>query len=179
MPPALASSSARKAKTNGKVTSEPQRNWFCSWAAKSLAAGSGEAGSNQPGVSASAETRASRARPRGVSCALAAAASALARLAAGLVMLTIWTEGSISFWNANSASSAVFQVATPPDSTPHMGRAALNMPGKSWISPAVMMPPSEWPQATVVLGCPYRLSKTFSVPIWSVSASAMAHPVPA
>ena len=44
----------------------------------------------------------------------------------GLVMLTTWTAGSISFWNANSASSAVFQVATPPDSTPHMGSAASN-----------------------------------------------------
>jgi hypothetical protein len=41
-------------------------------------------------------------------------------------MLTVWTEGAISFWNANSASSAVFQVATPPDSTPHMGSAAPN-----------------------------------------------------
>ena len=44
----------------------------------------------------------------------------------GLVMLTTWTEGSISFWNANAPSSAVFQVATPPDSTPHMGSAASN-----------------------------------------------------
>ena len=44
----------------------------------------------------------------------------------GLVMLTIWIEGSISCWNANAPSSAVFQVATPPDSTPHMGSAASN-----------------------------------------------------
>ena len=44
-------------------------------------------------------------------------------------MLTTWTFGSISCWNANAASSAVFQVATPPDSTPHMGSAALNRLG--------------------------------------------------
>jgi len=69
-------------------------------------------------------------------------------------MLTTWTEGSISFWNANAASSPVFQVATPPDSTPHMGSAASNRFGKSWSRPAVMMPPSECPQATVVAGWP-------------------------
>jgi hypothetical protein len=40
-------------------------------------------------------------------------------------MFTTCTDGSISCWNATSASSAVFQVATPPDSTPHIGSAAL------------------------------------------------------
>ena len=44
-------------------------------------------------------------------------------------MFTIWIEGSISFWNANSPSRAVFQVATPPDSTPHIGSAASNRLG--------------------------------------------------
>ena len=91
-----------------------------------MAAGSGDSGVNQPGVSPSAATKASRARPAAVCCAWATAASAPCRLAVGLVMLTTWTEGSISFWNANAASSAVFQVATPPDSTPHMGSAASN-----------------------------------------------------
>ena len=110
---------------------------------RTIAAGSGIDGSNQPGVSPSAETRARRAWPCGVAWAWAPAISAACRLAAGLVMLTIWTVGSISFWNANSASSAVFQVATPPDSTPHMGSAAVNRPGYFWIRPAVMMPPSE------------------------------------
>jgi hypothetical protein len=94
-------------------------------------------------------------------------------------MLTTWTEGSISCWNANAASSPVFQVATPPDSTPHMGSAASNRFGKSWISPAVMMPPSECPQATVVRGWPYRLPNVFSVLIWSGSACWMAQPVEA
>ena len=42
-----------------------------------------------------------------------------------------------------------------------------------------MMPPSEWPQATVVWGWPYRLPKVFSVLIWSGSAWAMAQPVEA
>ena len=84
---------------------------------------------NQPGVSPSAATSASRARPAAVCCAAAAAASAWARLAAGLVMLTTCTDGSMSCLNANSASSAVFQVATPPDSTPHIGIAALNRDG--------------------------------------------------
>ena len=69
-------------------------------------------------------------------------------------MLTTCTEGSISCWKANSASSAVFQVATPPDSTPHIGSAAVNRPGYRWIRPAVMMPPSEWPHATVRAGVP-------------------------
>jgi hypothetical protein len=91
-----------------------------------VGAGWGEAGSNQPGVSPSAATSASRARPAAVACAPIAAASALPKFSEGLVMLTIWTEGSINCWNANSASRAVFQVATPPDSTPHMGSAALN-----------------------------------------------------
>jgi len=53
------------------------------------------------------------------------------------------TDGSMSCWKANSASRAVFQVATPPDSTPHIGSAALNRPGYCWIRPAVIMPPSE------------------------------------
>jgi hypothetical protein len=44
-------------------------------------------------------------------------------------MLTSCTEGSTSCWNPNALSRAVFQVATPPDSTPHIGSAALNNPG--------------------------------------------------
>ena len=44
----------------------------------------------------------------------------------GSVMFTTWSDGSISCWKANSESSAVFQVATPPDSTPHIGSAAVN-----------------------------------------------------
>jgi hypothetical protein len=44
-------------------------------------------------------------------------------------MFTTLTEGSMSCWNANAASSAVFHVATPPDSTPHIGSAALNRLG--------------------------------------------------
>jgi len=84
---------------------------------------------NQPGVSPSAAARAIRARPGAVCCAAVTAAWAPARFAAGLVMLTTCTDGSTSCWNANSASSAVFQVATAPDSTPHIGSAALNRPG--------------------------------------------------
>ena len=133
LPPALASSSARRKNTNGKVTWEAHWNWLASCAAKSVAAGCGDNGVNQPGVSPSAATRASRARPCAVACAAAAAVSASVRLAVGsvdgIVMLTTWTEGSISCWKANSESSAVFQVATPPDSTPHIGRAALNRRG--------------------------------------------------
>jgi hypothetical protein len=64
-------------------------------------------------------------------------------------MLTTCTDGSTSCWNPNAESSAVFQVPTPPASTPHMGSAAVNRFGYRWISPAVMMPPSECPQATV------------------------------
>src|SRR5205807_1398325 len=92
-------------------------------------------------------------RPCLVFCAAAAAWIAPVRLAPGLVMFTTVTDGSISCWKANAASAAVFQVATPPDSTPHMGRAALNRLGYRWIRPAVMMPPSEWPQAMVRAGC--------------------------
>ena len=91
-----------------------------------MAAGSADSGVNQPGVSPSAATRASRARPCGVCCAAATAASAPSRLAVGSVKLTSSTEGSISCLKANAASSAVFQVATPPASTPHMGSAASN-----------------------------------------------------
>ena len=94
-------------------------------------------------------------------------------------MLTTCTDGSISCWKANSESSAVFQVATPPESTPHIGRAPTNRFGYCWIRPAVMMPPSEWPQAIVRLGWPTWLSKMLSVLIWSGSACWMAHPVDA
>jgi len=59
----------------------------------------------------------------------------------------------------------VFQVATPPDSTPHIGSAPSKRSGKLWIRPAVMMPPSEWPQAIVRVGWPTWLSKTSSVAI--------------
>jgi hypothetical protein len=180
LPPARPSSSARKSKPNGKSTSVCHRNWFCSWAAKSVGAGSADSGVNQPGTSPRAETRASRACPCGVFCAAMAAASALPRLAAGSpVMLTTWTEGSSSFWKANAESTARFQVASPPDSTPHSGRAALNWPGKSWIRPAVMMPPSESPQAMVCRGAPKSVLNDFLVAIWSGSACWMAQPVPA
>jgi hypothetical protein len=60
-----------------------------------VAAGSGDSGVNQPGVSPSAETNASRARPCGVCCAPAAAVSAFCRLAAGLVMLTVFAESHL------------------------------------------------------------------------------------
>ncbi len=92
-------------------------------------------------------------------------------------MFTTCTDGSISCWNANAASSAVFQVATPPDSTPHIGSAPANRCGYVWIRPAVMMPPSEWPHAIVRFGCPTWLSKMLSVAIWSGSACWIAHPV--
>ena len=114
---------------NGKSTWVSHWNWLASWAAASPGAGSGESGVNQPGVSPSAAARARRARPCGVCCAVFAAASAPDRFALGLVMLATCTDGSISCWKPNSASSAVFQVATPPDSTPHIGSAALNRPG--------------------------------------------------
>src|ERR1700676_4630724 len=48
---------------------------------------------------------------------------------------------------ANSESSAVFHVATPPESTPHKGRAASKRSGLRWMRPAVMIPPSECPHA--------------------------------
>jgi hypothetical protein len=92
-------------------------------------------------------------------------------------MFTTVTDGSMSCWNANAASAAVFQVATPPDSTPHMGRAALNRRGYRWIRPAVMMPPSEWPQAMVRAGCEKVLANLFRVLIWSGSACWIAQPV--
>src|SRR6266571_2249647 len=92
-------------------------------------------------------------------------------------MFTTCTDGSISCWNANAPSSAVFQVATPPDSTPHIGSAPAKRFGNSWIRPAVMMPPSEWPHAIVRVGWPTWLSKISSVAIWSGSACSMAHPV--
>jgi hypothetical protein len=114
---------------NGKSTWVSQENWLASWPAKSVGGGSNDSGVNQPGVSPSAAVSASRARPCGVCCAAVAAAMAPVRLAVGFVMLTVWTEGSISCWKANSASSAVFQVATPPERTPHIGSAALNRPG--------------------------------------------------
>ena len=94
-----------------------------------------------------------------------------------MLMLTTCTDGSTSCWNAKAESSAVFQVATPPLSTPHIGSAAVNRPGNCWISPAVMMPPSEWPQAMVLLGWPTWLSNTLSVAIWSGSAFSIAQPV--
>ena len=119
-------------------------------------AGWADNGVNQPGVSASAAASAIRARPAGVACAWAAAVSAIPRLACGLVMFTTCSPlaGASNCWKANAESSAVFQVATPPDSTPHIGSAAVNRLGYRWVSPAVMMPPSEWPHAIVWLGRP-------------------------
>ena len=105
--------------------------------------------------------------------------AAAVTLATGLAMFTTWTAGASNCWNANAESSAVFQVATPPDSTPHMGRAALNRFGYVWIRPAVMMPPSEWPHAIVRAGRPTCWSNVFTVWIWSVRACWMAQPVPA
>src|SRR5579863_7861953 len=92
-------------------------------------------------------------------------------------MLTTLTDGSTRVWKATAASSAVFQVATPPDSTPHMGSAASKEPGYRWIRPAVMMPPSEWPQAIVCRGRPTILAKVRRVAIWSGSADAIDQPV--
>ena len=98
-------------------------------------------------------------------------------MAPGLVMFTTCTDGSMSCWNANAPSAAAFQVPTPPDSTPHMGRAALNRLGYRWIRPAVMMPPSEWPQAMVWVGCEKVPANLFRVLIWSGSACWIAQPV--
>jgi hypothetical protein len=74
-------------------------------------------------------------------------------------------------WNANAESSPWFQVPTPPESTPHMGMAASKRAGFRWISPAVMMPPSECPQAMVRVGWPMVDSNRSSSAIWSCSAS--------
>src|SRR6185437_13459237 len=102
------------------------RNWLLAWAWKSLAAGSGAPGSNQPGRSPRELARASRARPCGVELAAANSASDRPKFAAGLVMCTTWS-GPPKLKNvlkANAESSAWFHVATPPESTPHMGSAA-------------------------------------------------------
>jgi hypothetical protein len=98
-------------------------------------------------------------------------------LAVGLVMPVTWMYGAISRWNANAASSAVFQVATPPDSTPHAGSAALNSFGYSWIRPAVIMPPSDSPHATVCRGALYVLPKAATVAAWSGMACWTDQPV--
>src|SRR5690242_13687871 len=162
---------------NGKSTWLSHRYWLASCFTNCLRPGSFDSGVNHPGKSPIAPARASRAWPFLVFWALAAAVSAPVRLPAGSVMWTRVTDGSISFWNANAASRAVFQVATPPDSTPHMGSAALNLAGNRWMRPAVMMPPSEWPHATVRDGLPYLAANAFSVLIWSGSACWIAHPV--
>src|SRR5260370_11591056 len=128
---------------NGPSTWLIHRYWLASWAVKLFGRGSFDSGVNQPGVSPSAATGAIRARPCLVFCAAAAAVSAPVRLPPGSVMFTTVTDGSTSCWNANAASAAGFQVATPPDSTPHMGRAALNRLGYRWRRPAVRHPPSE------------------------------------
>ena len=68
---------------------------------------------------------------------------------------------------ANALSSAWFHVPTPPARTPHMGSAAVNRPGSSWSKPAVMIPPSEWPQAIVRLGGATSAPNVSRVSIWS------------
>src|SRR6185437_10576291 len=132
LPQARASNSARKAKMNGKSTCWSQRNWLASCEAKSFAAGSGDVGINHPGTSLRAATSARRARPCGVACAWESRNSESWKFAVGLAMLTtcngVFAPSKVL--KANSPSSAVFHVATPPERTPHMGRAASKRSGK-------------------------------------------------
>ncbi len=120
-----------------------------------------------------------RARPAGVCCAALRICSDNRALAAGLVMCTSWSaeSGASSALKAKAESSDWFQVPTPPASTPHMGRAPAKRCGYFCTRPAVMIPPSEWPQAIVRVGRPTLLAKKSSSAVWSWKACCNAQPV--
>src|SRR6266545_2707451 len=132
-----------------------------------------------PQVGVQAATSPSRARPCGVDCAVARIWLARWALVTGSVIRTISSGAPppSRTLKANRPSSAWFQVPTPPASTPHIGRAPSKRSGAACTRPAVMMPPSEWPQAMVVVGRPTCARNSSSTPSWSPMPSWSAQPV--
>ena len=120
-----------------------------------------------------------RALPCGVAWAVASNVSAMPRLVVGAVMLTTCSPGRRSeklLHGHGGIESLVPGAHAARDDAAHRecgGEAA----GATCMRAAVIMPPSEWPQAIVRVGVPTRRSKVLSGRSWSGIACCSAQPV--
>ncbi len=181
LPPARLSASCRQLNAGSWRRPRTAAYWLDCWVAQSVGPGRVWEASLYPGMLCRAAARAIRARPSEVRWAASTFdvsdfAAATASVWSAKEASRMPESGARSVRSANTGSRVLFQLATPPCTSPHIDSEPSNRPACRSASIVVTKPPYEVPQARVRPAAPNFSVNRSSVASWSGTASAIAQP---